>query len=144
MVDGASRIGTYLGYRTGIETLGHNGLFHMSAGLLVRLETLPISRLFFRQMDFDIPSARQDCGVRRRSIGALDLEQLRLLLGRLADMSLDLERKTDRVGALCGIWANRKSFLLAPRRRTDRVKNAQFGSKLPWHGKLRPSTNDSP
>jgi hypothetical protein len=29
-----------------------------------------------------------------------------------------------RVGALCGIWANCKSFLLAPRRRNDRVKTS--------------------
>jgi hypothetical protein len=117
MVDGASGVGTYFGDRTGIEALGHNGLFHMSAWLLVRLESLSTSRLLFRQMDFNIPAARQDCGIRRRSIGALDLEQLRFLLCRLPDMRFNLERKTDRIGALCGIWANCKSFPLVPRRR---------------------------
>jgi hypothetical protein len=99
MVDGASGVRAYFGDRTGIEALGHNGLFHVPAWLLVRLETLPISRLLFRQMDFNIPAARQDCGVRRGSIGALDLEQLRFILGRLADMRFNLERKTDRIGA---------------------------------------------
>ena len=36
-------------------------------------------------------------------------------------MRIDLRPKALRVGTLCGIWANSKSFLLARSRRTDRV-----------------------
>jgi hypothetical protein len=36
-------------------------------------------------------------------------------------MSVDLRPEALRVGALCGIWANSKSFLLGRSRRADRV-----------------------
>jgi hypothetical protein len=39
----------------------------------------------------------------------------------LPDVHLQLDGVAFRIGALCGIWANCKSFLLARRRRVDRV-----------------------
>ena len=47
------------------------------------------------------------------------------------------------VEALCGIWANRKSFLLVPRSRTAIVKIPR-SDQPPLDGKLRQSTSDSP
>jgi hypothetical protein len=39
-------------------------------------------------------------------------------------MSVDLRPEALRIGALCGIWANSKFFLLARSRRADRVGSA--------------------
>jgi hypothetical protein len=49
------------------------------------------------------------------------LYQLRFGCDGLADVRFDLRGVAFRIGALCGIWANCKSFLLARRRRVDRV-----------------------
>jgi len=56
-------------------------------------------------------------GGRCRSIGRRDLYQLGFGRDGLRDKPVQLGLVASRVGALCGIWANRKSFLLAPRRR---------------------------
>jgi hypothetical protein len=53
--------------------------------------------------------------------GALDLNQFRLRGNLALDMNRELDVIAIGVHALCGIWANSKSFLLAPGRRADRV-----------------------
>jgi hypothetical protein len=73
----------------------------------------------------------------------LDLHHPRMGCYLTVDMSLDLAVIARGVEALCGIWANRKSFLLAPRRHAARVESSPFGFKPPLHGKLRQSTSDS-
>jgi hypothetical protein len=50
------------------------------------------------------------------------LHELGLGRNGLRHMSIDLALIAGGVGALCGIWANSKSFLLALRRRADRVR----------------------
>jgi len=57
-----------------------------------------------------------------RSVRCADLYQLRFGCYGLADVRFDLRGIAFRIGALCGIWANCKSFLLARRRRVDRVR----------------------
>src|SRR5216684_7612558 len=48
-----------------------------------------------------------------------------------------------RVRALCGIWANRKSFLLAPRRYASQSGRYPIGIRTALYGRLRQSTTDS-
>ena len=55
------------------------------------------------------------------AIGGADLDELRLRCDLLGNVSGNLGLIAAWVGALCGIWANSKSFLLAPGRRADRV-----------------------
>jgi hypothetical protein len=55
------------------------------------------------------------------SPSGLDLQQLRTRGNFAVDMRRDLDVVAISIKALCGIWANRKSFLLATRRRADRV-----------------------
>lgn len=71
--------------------------------------------------------------------GHADLHEIR----RSASVSVHLRLIAARSRTLCGIWANRKSFLLAPRWRTDMVENTSFGSKRPLNAKVRQSTSDS-
>jgi hypothetical protein len=98
------------------------------------------------RLDLDVLVAGQGgaVGGRCRSIGRRNLYQLWLGRNGLRDESVQLGLVAGRVGALCGIWANCKSFLLAHRCRTARVENTRFGSKPPLYGKLRQSTSDSP
>jgi hypothetical protein len=51
------------------------------------------------------------------SMKRADLDELGLGCNRRGDMRVHLGLIVAWIGALCGIWANRKSFLLAPRRR---------------------------
>jgi hypothetical protein len=51
------------------------------------------------------------------TVGRADLHQLGFRGDGLCDVSRDFRLIAVRIGALCGIWANCKSFLLAPRRR---------------------------
>jgi hypothetical protein len=53
--------------------------------------------------------------------GIRNLNKLRLAFQRLRHVRVDLSAKAVGVAALCGIWANSRSFLLAPSRRADRV-----------------------
>jgi hypothetical protein len=50
------------------------------------------------------------------AISRTDLNEMRFCGDGSGNMRLDLRLITSGVGTLCGIWANRKSFLLAPRR----------------------------
>jgi hypothetical protein len=45
------------------------------------------------------------------------------------DVDFNLELIAGRIEALCGIWANCKSFLLALRRRADRVSRFEWDSE---------------
>ena len=92
---------------------------------LARLE-LRADRLFFvgglLGTDFDILVAGNGgTPILVLSIRRADLDQLRLRGDGLPDVHLQLDGVAFRIGALCGIWANSKSFLLAPGRRADRV-----------------------
>jgi hypothetical protein len=51
------------------------------------------------------------------------LHELRLAGNQGLNVRLHFGRVAGWVGALCGIWANCKSFLLAPRRRKIRLHN---------------------
>jgi hypothetical protein len=53
--------------------------------------------------------------------GIRNLHKGRFAFERFRHMSVDLRAEALRVGALCGIWANSKSFLLARSRRAGRV-----------------------
>jgi hypothetical protein len=50
------------------------------------------------------------------------LHELGLVGEGLGNVGIDLRLIADGIGALCGIWANCKSFLLALRRRAARVR----------------------
>jgi hypothetical protein len=56
------------------------------------------------------------------AIRRTDLNQLRLRSDGFGDMPINLCLVAGRVGTLCGIWANCKSFLLALRRCDNRVR----------------------
>jgi hypothetical protein len=95
-------------------------------GVLTRLELRPFRLLRGVGLllpDFDILVAR-DCllAIRLLLVCSADLDKLRLC----GDLGLDVRFQFGGVaiwiGALCGIWANCKSFLLARRRRVDRVR----------------------
>jgi len=53
--------------------------------------------------------------------GIRNLHKGRFAFERFRHISVDLRPEVLRIGALCGIWANSKSFLLARSRRADRV-----------------------
>jgi hypothetical protein len=98
-----------------------NGIGHLFAGSLrrIRLRCL-IRQLRPFHIEFYIAIASEWCSLAVVPSGR-NLYQFRLLLQGFRDMSVQLCTEALRVGTLCGIWANSKSFLLARSRRTDRV-----------------------
>lgn len=124
MVNGTGRTAAYLAKLALLIAFGGDGF----AGEFADLELGPL-RLFFGRWfvgtNLGVLVTRQ----RRAAffllpVGRTDLNQLRLRGDGFGNMGLDLRLVTGGVGTLCGIWANCKSSLLAPRQRTDRVGRA--------------------
>ena len=105
-----------------LTAFGDDGFRCELASLVLRPALLPfLGRLFLPDFNVAIP---RNCGASLllRAVGSADLNQLGFCSDCLAYMRLDLRRVALRIRALCGIWANCKSFLLARRRRVDRVR----------------------
>jgi hypothetical protein len=109
MVHRASRLGANLAQFAFVDAVGNDCL----GGVLARLEFRPLC--FFRRVGLLLPDL--DVFVARDSFLSLRL----LLVCRADQNKLRLGGVAIRVCALCGIWANSKSFLLAPGSRADRV-----------------------
>ena len=60
-----------------------------------------------------------------------NLNRRRLDFDCVCDMRVDLGPEALWISALCGIWANRKSFLLTPRRHARQSGRYPFGSEPP-------------
>ena len=118
---GTRGIGAHFVDGTNIAAFGDDGV----GGVLTHLELRTLGLLFglrFLVPDGDVLVARENLAAFRRfAIRGTDLHQLRLRCDLLSDMRTDLGLIAVRIGALCGIWANSKSFLLAPCRRAPRV-----------------------
>ena len=115
-------IGAHLAEFAFLAAIGNDGLGDELACLVFR-RVLLVFVLRFLLPDFDILVA----GYNRAAfggfaVGGRDLYQLRFRRYRPLHMRVHLGRIAGRIGALCGIWANCKSFLLARRRRVDRVR----------------------
>jgi hypothetical protein len=119
MVNRAVWLGANLPQLALVDTVRHNGF----GRVLARFELRPLRllrRIRLLLPDFDVLVAR-DCLF---TLGLLlvcraDLDKLRFRGDLGFYMRIQLGTIAIRVGALCGIWANRKSFLLAPRRHSD-------------------------
>jgi hypothetical protein len=115
-------IGAHLAEFTFLCAIGNDGLGNEFACLVFRRVLL---RFVLRSLlpDFDILATRDNrAAFGGFSVGSCDLYQLRFRGYRLLNMRVYLGRIAGRIGALCGIWANCKSFLLALRRRAHRVR----------------------
>jgi hypothetical protein len=117
MMHQAGWLRAYLANLALVDAFGDDGF----GGELARLEFRP-GRLFFAGglvgTNFDVPVAGQcRAAFLLLPIGRADLYEFGLGGKSLGDMGIDLPLIADGVGALCGIWANCKSFPLVPRRR---------------------------
>jgi hypothetical protein len=127
-----------------VDAVRHSGFGRVFAGFELRAHRLAFGRRLLWS-DFGVLVARQRrAAFLLLAVGRADWHQLGLRCNGLGNMGIDLRVVAVWVGALCGIWANRKSFQLAPRRRAARMANTPFASKPPMHGKLRQSMSDSP
>ena len=122
----ARRIGADLNQFSSPSTVHDHRFGHLLAWLLLwgNLGTCPVG---FGLLDFKlhvtvlsqwsafsgIPSGR-------------NLHQLGFGFERMRHMRIDFGPETLWVSTLCGIWANCKSFLLALRRRADRVSRFEW------------------
>jgi hypothetical protein len=119
MVDPASRLRANFPHFTLIDAVGNNCF----GGVLARLELRPFRFVWgvgFFFPNFYVLVAWNRLLALQLLVGRADLDKLRLG-GDLGLYVSQLRAIAFRVGALCGIWANSKSFLLAPGRRADRV-----------------------
>ena len=117
MVHRAGRIGADLVNGADIATLGDDGVRRELANLELGSFGLFL-RFWFLVADRGVLVSRQDLAAfLLLAVSRTDLHELRLYGDLLGDVCANLRLIATRVGALCGIWANCKSFLLAPRRR---------------------------
>jgi hypothetical protein len=118
-----------------------------SANLIVEEPTRSRGLFFGRGFlwpDFGVLVARQgSTSLLLLTIGRTDLHEFRFRSDGLRDMGIDLALIAGRVGALCGIWANRKSFLLAPRRHASQSGRYHVRIRAALYGRLRQPTSDS-
>jgi hypothetical protein len=118
---GAVGIGADFVSRTLPFSLGDDSLGRVSVGLELRRLRIFL-RLRFLVADEDVlPPGENRTSLLRSSVVGADLHQRRLRGKGLGDVRINLGLKAGSIRALCGIWANRKSFLLAPGSRADRV-----------------------
>ncbi len=128
MVNGAGRLGANLPQFALLDAVRHDGL----GSVLARFELGP-SRLLRRVglllANFDVLVARDGLlAFRLLLVCRADLDKIGLGDNLRLYVRVQFRRIAIRVGALCGIWANRKSFLLARSRRAERlVKTDSFG-----------------
>ena len=122
MVNEAIGIGADLAEFSLLAALGDDGI----CGVLARLVLRPLG--FFGGVRPFWPNlyvlvARNGCAVfRLLPVSGADLHELGFRCDGGLYVRLNLRGVTGGVGALCGIWENCKSFLLALRRRSDRVR----------------------
>ena len=139
-MDGASRIGAYLMDSANVAAFGDDGLrselAHLELrplGVLLRFRpVVPNRRVFVTRQDLTT--------VLLCAVGRADLYQFRLGSDGFGNVRVQLRLIAGWVGALCGIWASCKSFLLAPPRRAGRLKReAQSlqNDSLPEHSLYR-------
>ena len=99
-------------------------------GILARFELRPLRLLRgvgLVRPDLDVLAAGNDLAAfLLLAVGRADLDKFWLGRDLLLNVRLQLCRIAGRIGALCGIWANCKSFLLALRRRADRVSRFEW------------------
>ena len=121
MVNWASRLGADLAKFALVDAVRNDGL----GGVLARLELRPfrlLRRVGLLVPDFYVLAARDGLlAFRLLLVCRADLDKLRLGGDLGLNVCVQLGGVAIRVGTLCGIWANCKSFLLAPRRRAARV-----------------------
>jgi hypothetical protein len=114
-------IGAYLADFAFFCPVGNDGLGNEFACLVFRRVLLKFVLRFLLPY-FDILAARDNrAAFGGFAVGGRDLYQLRFRGYRLLYMRVYLGRIAGRIRALCGIWANCKSFLSAPRRCAIRV-----------------------
>ena len=121
MVDGASWLRANLPQFALVDAIRDDGF----GGVLARFELRPL-RLFrgvgLLLSDFDILVARNGLlSLWLLPVGRADLDKFWLGRDLLLNVRLQLCRIAGRIGALCGIWANCKSFPLARCRHATRV-----------------------
>jgi len=126
MVYGAGRLCTNLPQFSLVDTIRHNGL----GGVLAGFELRPFR--FLRCVglllaDFNVLVAGDRLlAFRLLLVCRADLDKFRLGRNLGFNVRVQFGGIAIRVGALCGIWANCKSFLLALRRRADRVSRFEW------------------
>ena len=143
MVHRAGRIGADLVNGADIATLGDDGVRRELANL--ELGTLGLFLRFgFFVADSGVLVSRQDLAAfLLLAVGAADLHKLRLRCDLLGDVFANPGLIAAWISALCGIWANRKSFLLAPRRHASQSGRYPVRIRAALYGRLRHPTSDS-
>ena len=121
MVYRTSRLGANLPQFAFVDAVRNDGLGRVLACLELRPLRF-LRRVGLLLADFDVLVARDDLLTFRLLIvcGA-DLDKLWLRGNLCLYVCVQFRRVAIWIGALCGIWANCKSFLLALRRRDNRV-----------------------
>jgi hypothetical protein len=120
-VNTTGRVGAYFDQLASLSAIGDNCLSHLVARLLNRWNlSASAIRFCFLDIQLHISTSPQGSTLTRVPRGR-NLHKLRLAFQRLRHVRVDLGAKALRVSALCGIWANCKSILLARSRRADRV-----------------------
>ena len=126
MVNRAGRFGADLPQLAFVDAVRHDGF----GGVLARPEFRPLR--FLRRVrlllaDFNVLVARNGLlAFRLLLVCRADLDKFRLGRNLGFNVRVQFGGIAIRVGALCGIWANCKSFLLALRRRADRVSRFEW------------------
>jgi hypothetical protein len=121
VMDGTSEIRAYLLDFALADPIGDDGLGGELTRLVLGSPCLFLVLRFLRQ-DGNVLATRHDgTSLLRLRKTRADLHELGLGGDGIGYVRVQLRLITAWVGALCGIWANCKSFLLALRRRTDRV-----------------------
>ena len=114
-MDGASRIGADLAQCPDLVAVGHDSLRRELAHLELRpFRFVLASRLLGANIRVLVA---RECGAAFLLLPVRRADRDKIGLGGdgRGNLRRDLGLIASRVGTLCGIWATRKSFLLAPR-----------------------------
>jgi hypothetical protein len=129
-MNGASGIGADLMNGANLAALCDDGFRHGLASLEFWTPRFFL-RLRFVVANGNVLVAGQNLAAfLRLAIGGADLNKVWFRSDLCGCMSFDLGLIAAWVGALCGIWANCKSFLLAPRRRASSVVTVPMAESL--------------
>jgi hypothetical protein len=115
IVNRAGRLSANLPKFAFVDTIGDDGLGGVLAGFELRPLRL-LRRIGLLLPDFDVFVARDGLlALRLLLVSRADLDKLRLGCDLCLYVRVQFDGIAIRVGALCGIWAKCKSFLLARR-----------------------------
>jgi hypothetical protein len=115
---------------------GRSSLGGRLAGFVFRpVALLFLLRLVLPEQDIFVAGNRRAAFL-RDAIGGADLDQLGFGCDGFRDVRLHLGVEAFGIGALCGIWANCKSFLLALRRHADHLSRFECSSECYWCERL--------